>query len=109
MTNAFKFLLGVIILSLFFYISMIHLTGMHELIHKQIYVYYGCEDVKVEFSDFRLSGKTTCTGLDTTIDLKRDMMKLHSMNEIEGYNLTSMFVCGWLMLYFTFLVYSMKD
>jgi hypothetical protein len=59
---------------------------MHENAHKQISLYFGCEDVELHYG---LTSTSQCIKYSniTTQEMVNEEYKLHSINEIVSYNL----------------------
>lgn len=68
-------------------------TNQHENIHKIIQEYYGCKNSKVVINIFTTS-YTECIEYNhnQTQDEVREEYLLHSINEIIGYNVTTIIV-----------------
>ena len=72
----------------------------HENVHGQIQKYYGCTNSTIyyQFHWLSFSGNSTCHNYnDRTQETQNVEYNLHSMNDIAGYNITSItntiFVC----------------
>lgn len=101
------FIFGLFMILLLGWTSLAVHVEYHENVHKQIYVYHGCNNVTIEFNHLWLGGSTQCNVLGYH---ESDQVRmLHSMNEITGYHQYSRLITLWLIVYFMYLMYSTRD
>ncbi len=71
---------------------------MHESTHKVIYLYTGCKEVNLEFTNYGITGTAQCLNYaPRTEELKNTEVLLHGINEVVAYNLTTV------LIFFTFI------
>ena len=97
----------IILVGILFIISMysinINDTYAHENVHKQIAAYnIGCSEGYIKVNWFSASGYFNCTkSMNVPDEWKQQRVYLDSMNEIVGYNVTTiintMLIIGFLM------------
>jgi len=76
------------LLSLAFILIMTYGIYMHELVHHEIFRYYGCDST---ITITPMGGLTTPDDSDPNCVYNENMIRLHAMNEIVTYNLEIIF------------------
>lgn len=100
------FFLGVVVL-----LALEHIgTVQHEDVHRQIQVYFGCQNNSVKIS-FWGTSYTAC--LDDNRTVSSEEWGLHAYNEIVSYNNTqivlSIFFCTIMLITFIYCLYAYND